>query len=345
MALDETIDRIRDEILLAQNRGELATLSEADARREFVDPILQELGWTGVSRLRREYSVKGQKRMKVDYALLGADGKPVALIEAKSPREDLSKHVDQLFSYASRQKVNICALTTGVEWWLYLPSAGGEPMERRFAVLDFGARWDHGLAKGLREVIGYDALATGVATVRAQELLKDRIEFRRVLREIPRAWDRLLAYPSNLLTQAIQEEVELATGLTPAPGRIWYHLMKVFFETESVSETTMKEYYDSVTWQEILRVVEGVSGLELPPKLPAVDPHEERAKHLAVYIARRHSKTPYTEMAEYLDLTSHSSLVDVFRSVETQLADTTGDDPWVEETQWLYREIVDRLPK
>lgn len=62
-------------------------------------------------------------------------GRILGLIEAKAPGTRLENHVDQVLGYAFYESVEICALTTGLEWWLYLPGARVPVPKRRFAVL------------------------------------------------------------------------------------------------------------------------------------------------------------------------------------------------------------------
>ena len=97
-------------------------------------PILASLGWDPSGReVLYEYSVGGKKDAgRVDIALKNSD-QVVALIEAKAPGSDLSSHVRQVLGYAFHEGVDICVLTTGLEWWLYLPRDSGPPPERRQA--------------------------------------------------------------------------------------------------------------------------------------------------------------------------------------------------------------------
>jgi len=77
------------------------------------DPFGQEVLW--------EHPVGGKKsKGRADIALR-ADGRIWALIEAKAPPANLSDHVEQVLGYAFYEGVDICALSDGLQWWLYLP--------------------------------------------------------------------------------------------------------------------------------------------------------------------------------------------------------------------------------
>ena len=109
---------------------------EASAKFKILAPILQSLGWDPYGpEVLYEHAVGGKGGGgRVDIALRSS-GRIVALIEAKTPAADLSSHVGQVLGYAFHEGVDICVLTTGLEWWLYLPRESGQPSERRFAVL------------------------------------------------------------------------------------------------------------------------------------------------------------------------------------------------------------------
>ena len=127
MSLPETLERIR---------SSPSPNNEESAKFQVIAPILQALGWdpSDGEKVLFEHSVGGKKGGRVDIALKNKS-RVFALIEAKAPGADLSTHVEQVLGYAFHEGVDICVLTTGEEWWLYLPREPGEPLKRRFAVL------------------------------------------------------------------------------------------------------------------------------------------------------------------------------------------------------------------
>lgn len=337
MALDETINRIKEEIRQAELRGGLGTLSELDARRELIDPVLRELGWRGVSRLRHEYPVESHKRMKMDYALLGSDGKPVAMIEAKAPRENLHKHVEQLFAYAFHQDVSVCALTTGVRWWMYLPSAGGTPEERQFATLNLRFGRVDTLCKRFQEVLGYDALLTGAAAVRAQGLLKKRKDDERLMAEIPRSWSRLLTEPDSKILELIREEVFQAIGQRPS-----LHEMRKALPDTIVSRNHLFPIRGGPTIGEIVEVVNEVCLFSTRPLGPT-NVTKDRARDLMVYLARKHTKSSFVEIASQVGLEEHATVMDAYRRAERQINSTRGDDFASRPIRRWHRAVCKRL--
>lgn len=214
MALREVIEEVRREIAAAGNG-----INEADTKAALITPILSELGWRGLQRIRSEYAVD-QGRMRLDYALIGSGTKPVALIEAKAPRENLESHVAQVLGYAFHEGVDLCVLTTGILWWFFLPREKGNPAERRFAELNLASDDVTEVVTILESCVRYEALSSGAGEKQAKELLAARQLEQRMRSEIPQAWQRLLSGPNEFLVELLQEEVEDATGMRPSRGQV-----------------------------------------------------------------------------------------------------------------------------
>ena len=221
MALRDVIEEVKREIAAAGS-----SINEADTKAALISPILSELGWRGLQRIRSEYAVD-QGRLRLDYALIGSGTKPVALIEAKAPREDLAGHVAQVLNYAFHEGVDICVLTNGIVWWLYLPREKGTPEERRFASLDLPNDDASATADKLESCLRYEALTSGEGEKRAKVLL-DALQLENQLRiEIPRAWQRLVAGPNEMLIELVQEEGEDAVGARPSNEQVKQELRSI----------------------------------------------------------------------------------------------------------------------
>lgn len=214
MAMREIIEQVKRDIE-AVGTG----VSEADARSAFITPILAELGWSGLSRIRVEYKANYGSGI-LDYALIGPLSRPVAFVEAKKPSEHLEAHVEQVVNYAFQEAVSICVLTTGVVWWMYLPMENVPWPDRQFAALDFREEDAAKLSEELEAFLGYEELTSGRAVRRAKDLLLARQIEEGLRREIPKAW-RLLHVESNeLLIELIQEEVQGAIGERPTQDQV-----------------------------------------------------------------------------------------------------------------------------
>lgn len=143
--------RADNEALAAQHEAEIAALrqqiaaaqaastrqvddhdySEAETRRLFIDVLLAEAGWPLDQERDREFPVTGMPTSEggnghgyVDYVLWGADGLPLALVEAKrttkSPevgKQQAKLYADCLERQFGRRPVMFCS--NGYEHWLW----------------------------------------------------------------------------------------------------------------------------------------------------------------------------------------------------------------------------------
>ena len=213
MSLRKTIKRIRASAVPG---------NEETAKVKIVLQILADLGWDPYSEeVLYEHPVGGKlKGGRVDVALAGPRGGCVALIEAKSPPIDLSGHVGQVLGYAFHERVGVCVLTTGTEWWLYLPREAGPPDERRFAQLRLLHDPVEQLLDDFKAFLGRQNLLDGRAEGRARRVLKARREANRLNVEAPRVWQAMLTAPDEDLAELLNKRVYEEVGLRLTPNQI-----------------------------------------------------------------------------------------------------------------------------
>ena len=189
-------------------RSSPAPRNEESAKFQILAPILQSLGWDP-SEVLLEYSAGGKRSGgRIDMALK-LPGRIVALIEAKSPGTNLNDHVDQVIGYAHHEGVDVCILTNGPEWWMYLPRERDRPPKRRFAVLRLMDDSIEELAANLTTFLSRDALASGSAEKHA----KTRLEEVRLNTEVPHIWTRMLEEPDAELVELVRKRVDEKTHL------------------------------------------------------------------------------------------------------------------------------------
>lgn len=213
-ALRQEIERIRG----------LGTPPNEEATKvQVVLPILRALGWDerDPSLVSTEYKVDPERNDAVDITL-GPSQRPVALIEVKAVgvRLDDPKVLDQILGYAYRQGANLCALTTGLIWWLYLPKEGGKWQDRRFAEFDVRADSIDQLLDDFETYLGHTALVSHEAVKRAQGVLAARLDSERLQREIPQIWTSMLSNPPPELIEIIEARVFSSIRLRPTGDQI-----------------------------------------------------------------------------------------------------------------------------
>lgn len=101
-----------------RNYGDTLRQNEIRTRVALIDPLLQALGWdvADPGLATPEYEISGQR---VDYALLGPQGKPAATVEAKKLGEPLASHRMQMLNYSNAAGIAYAGLTDGNQWELY----------------------------------------------------------------------------------------------------------------------------------------------------------------------------------------------------------------------------------
>ena len=139
VAKDAEIAQLRAEIQAVQAANTLTDThdySEAQTRELIIDELLREAGWRLTGDRDREFEVTGMPNAQglgyVDYVLWGADGLPLAVIEAKRTTKDpgigqqqAKLYADCLETMTGRRPVNF--YTNGYETWLWDDAAGYPP--------------------------------------------------------------------------------------------------------------------------------------------------------------------------------------------------------------------------
>ncbi len=207
MALQERLETIR---------SSPTPQNEESAKFQILAPILQSLGWDPYGpEVLYEHAVGGKGGGgRVDIAL-ESSGRVVALIEAKTPGADLKSHVGQVLGYAFHEGVDICVLTTGLEWWLYLPRESGPPSERRFAILRVTDDPIEQLLEDFTAFLSKEMLVNGQAESRAKAVRKASLEAAQLNKEIPRIWTQMLREPDEELVELLSKRVYEKVSLRP----------------------------------------------------------------------------------------------------------------------------------
>ena len=140
-AVASQITEIRRMLEGMEDAEQIVRERETCTRYAIIDPILWALGWEtwNTREVRVEYQGKRNSSARVDYALLGQDGFPVILIEAKTWGKPLDKWVRQIGSYARGMGEGMACITDGWEWVIYDLSQRGRFTSKRVASVDIWA--------------------------------------------------------------------------------------------------------------------------------------------------------------------------------------------------------------
>ncbi len=131
-ALDDELQRLREEVAAAKKANaaqpDTHDYSEAATRDYFIDLLLKEAGWALSDSRDREFPIAGMpnqaKEGFVDYVLWGDDGKPLALVEAKTTKRDARVGQQQAKLYADCLETQfgqrpIIFYSNGYQHWMW----------------------------------------------------------------------------------------------------------------------------------------------------------------------------------------------------------------------------------
>ena len=140
-AKDAEIAELRAQIKAAQAANTATDdrdYSEAETRDRYIDVLLNEAGWPLADARDREYKVTGMPNGNgagyADYVLWGADGLPLAVVEAKrtTVNADQGQQQAKLYADCLQQMTGrrpVIFYTNGYEHWVWDDAAGYPPRQ------------------------------------------------------------------------------------------------------------------------------------------------------------------------------------------------------------------------
>lgn len=183
-------------------------------------PVLRRLGWDieTPGYVCPQYSLEN---LKVDYGLKISQGKRKDLrciIEVKAEKnlEGNANANRQLFQYAFLAGAPLAVLTDGGRWRFYLPMAAGDFEERLVRTLDVEKHQPEKVVQGLVDYLSFENTRSGKAKKNAERDHEERIRSIETNKNISKAWENLLAEPSDrLVTLLVDETSRISSGYPP----------------------------------------------------------------------------------------------------------------------------------
>lgn len=331
MALHETLMRIRSQ---PPSSGLSAVLLRV------IQPLLSDLDWTvsdptevGLDHDSVDVVLSVPRGEHASFADRGAS-RPAVYIKVVDSTRELSARAESVVAAAARDGVDLCALTTGKAWQLYVPKPMQSPDSCRYAEWDLQTDPTEHLADELELYLGRDALAAQRAQRSAEHALTTRLDAERVAAAIPNVWRRLLAEPDSFLVEYVQDEVRKETGLQPAADQVGAVLRGDVLTSSATAlpklpaeEASLHPAADQVG--AALHEDALIPTASTTPELPPAPPRPPRMRATSIRAAA----------AEYL--TSHAPVPvhigDILAHLETRGRAPTGQSPRASLNTTLYR--------
>ncbi len=212
----------------------LLSFDEAATKQAVILRILKALGWEpfNIDEVHPEYSVSSKR---VDYALIH-NGRKKVFIEVKRVNEDLEKHQEQLLNYSFQEGVKLAILTNGISWWFYLPLREGSWEQRKFYTIEIYDQESEDIAKNFEEFLSKDNVISDRAIENAENLYKGRQKLYLIRETLPKAWNKIIIEPDELLVELLADTTEKLCGYKPDNEVVEQFLITVSHETTIQSE-------------------------------------------------------------------------------------------------------------
>lgn len=161
---------------ILEHEGQLVGANEATTQQYVVLPILRALGWNDTDLAAMEVLPEYQVGSgRADYALyVKPDESPVVLIECKRWNEPITKHEEQICSYAYIGNIPLALITDGRHWRFYLPHWRASSLrDRIFCETDIAVDLDSALSD-LERYLLKSNIASGESELNAEIALEEK---------------------------------------------------------------------------------------------------------------------------------------------------------------------------
>lgn len=188
----------------------IETFDEAATKQAVILRILSFLGWDAfnIDEVTPEYSVASQR---IDYSLRIHHTNKV-FIEVKKISEELEKHQEQLLNYSFQEGVKLAVLTNGISWWFYLPLNEGSWEQRKFYTIDIFEQQSADISEKFHEFLSRENVESGQAVTYAERIYKNQQKRQFARKSLPKAWNKLIEEPDELLIELLGETAERLSG-------------------------------------------------------------------------------------------------------------------------------------
>ncbi len=206
-------EKLFDFLKELQENKNLRNLSEEATKQTVILKIFSLLGWDPFNayEVMPEYSVGASR---VDYSLRINNSNKV-FIEVKKINEDLEKHQEQILNYSFKEGVKMAVLTNGISWWFYLPLSEGSWEQRKFYTIEIYDQDAENITTKFMDFLSKENINSGKYVKNAEEVIKSKQKQYLIDKNLPKAWDKIIKEPDDLLIELLAETTEKLCGYKP----------------------------------------------------------------------------------------------------------------------------------
>jgi predicted type IV restriction endonuclease len=190
--------------------GKIISYDEAATKQAIILKLLSLLSWDtfNIDEVKPEFSIGGNR---VDYSLRINNANKV-FIEVKKIGEELENHQEQLLKYSFQEGVRLAILTNGITWWFYLPLHEGSWEQRKFYTIDISQQESEDVVQNFFDFLLKDNVINGKAIQNAETVYKGQQKSSIIQETLPKAWNKIINEPDDLLVELINETTEKLCG-------------------------------------------------------------------------------------------------------------------------------------
>lgn len=202
-------------------------VDEANTKNSAIAPILNILGWNvfDITEVRLEYPVENRK---IDYSLRLQEQNKVFLEAKKASEADLERHQNQLLDYSFREGVELAILTNGITWWFYLPLERIPWEQRKFFTIDLNEQSIEDCIEKFQSLLSKMNVGNGTAYQNAKMLFESRQKNKIIKENLPKAWQKLVSEPDEMLVELLNETLEKICGYKAEDNQVAEFLNQLF---------------------------------------------------------------------------------------------------------------------
>lgn len=238
-------DKLEEFVNHLKSDRRLRTFDEAATKQVVLLRFLSILGWDihDIDEVVPEYIVGCQR---VDYAFRDS-GTNKVFIEVKKINEDLDKHQEQLLGYAFKEGVKLAILTNGISWRFYLPLYEGSWDQRKFYTIDIYDQATDDMISRFIDYLEKKNVCSGKSIQIAESIYKNNQKDYIIQQTLPKAWNKLLLEPDELLVDLIGEATEKICGYKPDSTQIECFISKIINQNVYMPSIDSKPLKNKIT--------------------------------------------------------------------------------------------------